>query len=88
MAFIRKITRKDSTYLVKVETYRENGKVKQRVLEYIGKEENGVPVQKVDIGKVDVVNVKQYADVSILLQLANQLNLHEILASIINPSFH
>ena len=79
MAFIRKITRKDSTYLVKVESYRENGKVKQRVLEYIGKEENGVPVQKVDIGKIDVVNVKQYADVSILLQVAKQLNLHEIL---------
>ena len=69
MAFIRKIKKGDSTYLVKVESYRHDGKVKQRVLEYIGKEENGIAVQKVDINKIDVENVKRYADVKVLFQL-------------------
>lgn len=49
MAFIRKIKKGGATYLAKVESYREDGKVKQRVCEYIGKEENGMPVQKIDI---------------------------------------
>jgi hypothetical protein len=79
MAFIRKIKKGDAVYLVKVESYREDGKVKQRVLEYVGKEENGAPVQKVDINKLDATNVKQYADISILYQLAKELNLNYLL---------
>ena len=43
MTFIRKIKRGDAIYLAKVESHREDGKVKQRVIEYIGKEENRVP---------------------------------------------
>ena len=70
MAFIRKIKKGNATYLAKVESYREDGKVKQRVLEYIGKEENGVAIQKVDINKIEVQNVKHYADVSVLHQLS------------------
>jgi len=79
MAFIRKIKKGDSIYLVKVESYREDGKVKQRVLEYVGKEENGIAIQKVDINKIDVANVKHYADVSVLHQLCLSLNLHYLL---------
>ena len=79
MAFIRKIKKGDAIYLAKVESYREDGKVKQRVLEYVGKEENGIPVQKVDINKVEVANVQQYADVSILYQLAVELKLNYLL---------
>ena len=79
MAFIRRIKKGDSIYLAKVESYREDGKVKQRVLEYVGKEENGVAVQKVDINKIGVENVKQYADVSVLHQLALELNLNFLL---------
>lgn len=79
MAFIRKIKKGDSTYLVKVESYREDGKVKQRVLEYVGKEENGIAIQKVDINKINVENVKYYADVSVLNQLCNSLNLNFLL---------
>ena len=30
MAFVRKIKKKSGTYLAEVESYRENGKVKQR----------------------------------------------------------
>lgn len=79
MAFIRKIKKGDAIYLAKVESYREGGKVKQRVLEYVGKEEDGIPVQKVDINKIGVENVKQYADLSVLHQLAVQLNLNLLL---------
>ena len=79
MAFIRKIKKGDSVYLAKVESYRQDGKVKQRVLEYIGKEVNGVPVQKVDIAALQVDNVKQYANVAILSQLAVELNLDKLL---------
>ena len=79
MAFIRKIKKGNAIYLAKVESYREDGKVKQRVLEYVGKEENGVPVQKVDINKIEVDNVQHYADVSILYQLAVELKLNYLL---------
>jgi len=79
MAFIRKIKKGDAIYLAKVESYREDGKVKQRVLEYVGKEENGIPVQKIDINKIEVDNVQHYADVSILYQLAVELKLNYLL---------
>jgi transposase len=79
MAFIRKIKKGGAIYLAKVESYREDGKVKQRVLEYVGKEENGIPIQKVDINKVDVENVQHYADISVLHQLAIELKLNYLL---------
>lgn len=79
MTFIRKIKKGGSVYLAKVESYREDGKVKQRVLEYVGKEENGVAIQKVDINKIEVQNVKQYADVAVLHQLTLELGLNYLL---------
>lgn len=79
MAFIRRIKKGDAIYLAKVESYREDGKVKQRVLEYVGKEENGVAVQKVDINKIEVENVQHYADINILYQLALELKLNYLL---------
>jgi transposase len=79
MAFIRKIKKGDAIYLAKVESYRQDGKVKQRVLEYVGKLEGGLPVQKVDINKIGIANVQQYADVSVLYQLAVELRLNYLL---------
>lgn len=79
MAFIRRIKKGDAVYLAKVESYREDGKVKQRVLEYVGKEENGVAVQKVDINTIEVENVQHYADINILYQLALELKLNYLL---------
>lgn len=79
MAFIRKIKKGNATYLAKVESYREDGKVKQRVIEYIGKEVNGEVVQKTDISLLEVENVKHYADVSVLYQLALSLKLDSLL---------
>ena len=46
MAFIRKKKVGKNIYLYKVESYREKGKTKQRVVEYLGKEINGNPVKK------------------------------------------
>jgi len=37
MAFIRHVKRGNNTYAYLVESYRKNGKVKQRTLEYLGK---------------------------------------------------
>lgn len=81
MAFIRKIKKGDTVYLAKVESYREAGKVKQRVIEYIGKQENGIAIQKVDINKIEVENVKHFADVSILHQLCLELKLNYLLGN-------
>src|ERR1043165_7154629 len=79
MAFIRKIKKGDAIYLAKVESYREDGKVKQRVLEYVGKEENGQPVHKLDVNRLEVENVQCYADIKILYQLAIELKLNYLL---------
>lgn len=79
MAFIRRIKKGTAVYLAKVESYREGGKVKQRVIEYVGKEENGKAVQKVDINKIEVQNVKHHMDVSVLHQLSLELKLNYLL---------
>lgn len=79
MAFIRKIKKGDAVYLAKVESYREDGKVKQRVIEYVGKEVDGRPVQKVDINSLEVENVKRYADVAVLHQVSLDLKLNYLL---------
>ena len=39
MAFVRSKTVKGKRYLYRVESYRDHGKVRQRVLEYIGRAE-------------------------------------------------
>ena len=59
MAFIRKKKVGKNVYLEKVESYRKDGKVKQRVLEYLGKEIDGQPVKKVFTNKIQVQSVKQ-----------------------------
>ncbi len=38
MSFIRKIKKKSGIYLAEVESYRKDGKVKQRLIRYLGKE--------------------------------------------------
>ena len=52
MAFIRKIKTKSGIYLAEVEGYRKDGKVKQRVIKYLGKEIDGKPVKKVFADKI------------------------------------
>ena len=78
MAFIRKIKKKSGTYLVEVEGYRENGKVKQRVIKYLGKEIDGKPVKKVFANKIEVKSVKQSLDVLAIDRIANELKLKSL----------
>jgi len=75
MAFIRKKKVGKNIYLVKVESYRENGKIKQRVLEYLGKEIDGQPVKKVFANKIEVKSVKQSLDILAIDKIAEELKL-------------
>lgn len=75
MAFIRKIKKKSGTYLVKVEGYRENGKVKQRVLEYLGKEIEGRAEKKIFRTDIEVKQVRRSLDAQVIHQLANELGI-------------
>jgi transposase len=79
MSFIRKIKKGSGTYLAEVESYREDGKVKQRVLRYLGKEEDGMAVKRVVSSSIEVRSVKQYLDYKVLHQIATKLRLPELL---------
>lgn len=78
MAFIRKKKVGKNVYLVKVESYRKDGKVKQRVIEYLGKEIDGKPVKKISADKIEVQSVKQSLDVLAIDKIAEKLNIKSI----------
>jgi hypothetical protein len=79
MSFIRKIKKGNSVYLARVENYREDGKVKQRVLEYVGKEVDGKPVKRVSSDNIEITSVKRHLDYSVLHQIAEKLSLPKLL---------
>lgn len=79
MAFIRKIRKRSGTYLAKVESYREGGKIKQRVIQYLGKEIDGKPVRRVQTSKIGAESVKRYGDVLAIHTLSKELGLPGIL---------
>jgi len=77
--FIRKIKKKSGTYLAKVESYRDKeGKIKQRVIQYLGKEIDGKPAKRVLTKDIQAVNVKQSLDVLVIDKIAEELKLKEI----------
>ncbi len=78
MAFIRKKKVGKNVYLVKVESYRKDGKIKQRVLKYLGKEIDGKPVKKVFADKIEVQSVKQSLDVLAVDKIAEELNIKSL----------
>ena len=73
MAFIRKIKKKSSTYLAEVETYRENGKVKQRVLKYIGIDVDGRVHKRVRTSDINITEVKEYLNFHAVHTIACEL---------------
>jgi len=79
MSFIRKIKKGNNTYLAKVESIRENGKVKQKVIEYIGKEVNGKAVKKVSSDKIEIESVKSYMDIKVVHKVSEELGIPKIL---------
>jgi hypothetical protein len=78
MVFIRKIKKKSGTYLAEVEGYRSNGKVRQRVIRYLGKEVNGKAVKRVATNDIQALSVKQSLDVLAIDKIAEELKLKEI----------
>lgn len=79
MAFIRKIKKSSGVYLAEVESYREDGKIKQRVLHYLGKDIEGKPSRKIYPDRISVKKVLQYMDVYVINELAKELKLFELL---------
>lgn len=79
MAFIKKIKKGGKTYLIKVEGYRENGKVKHRYLGYIGKEVDGKTILSGSISNIEIENVKVYGPLMVLNHLAQEIRLAEVL---------
>lgn len=79
MAFIRKIKKKDAVYLAEVESYREDGKVKQRVIRYLGKEVDGKPEKKVLLSSVKINSCKKFLDYYVLDFLAKELTIDKLL---------
>ena len=78
MAFIRKTRKKNGTYLELVESYREDKKVKQRFLKYLGREIDGKPVRRVRTSEIGVESVRRYGDVLCVDKIAQNLGLHEL----------
>lgn len=79
MSFIRRIKKKSGIYLAEVESKRENGKIRQHVIRYIGKEVNGEVGRKTYTANIRAVEVKRYLDVKLIDSLASQLGLKEII---------
>lgn len=85
MAFIRKIKKKSGTYLAKVESYRKDGKVKQKVIEYLGKEIDGKPVKKVTINDISVEKVSRFLDIYVINEIAKKLEIPKLLGGKSKP---
>jgi transposase len=79
MTFIRKIKKGNSVYLAEVENRREDGKVKQKVIRYVGKEVNGETVRRIPTNDINVTEVKQFLDFHILHNVAKELGIIDIL---------
>lgn len=78
MSFIRKIKKKSGTYLAEVEGYREDGKVKQRVIRYLGKEIDGKAAKRVLTKDIVVKGVKRSLDVLCIDSIAKELGITSI----------
>lgn len=78
MSYIRKIKKKSGTYLAEVESYREDGKVKQRVLKYIGIHVDGNIHRSVRTSDVNITEVKEYLNFHAVHSAACELGLDEL----------
>jgi len=77
MSFIRRIKKKSGVYLAEVESKRENGKIRQHFVRYIGKEINGAAGRRTYTSNIKAVNVKRYLDVKLIDSLATELGLKD-----------
>lgn len=79
MVFIRKIKKREHTYLAEVESKRINGKVIQKHIRYVGRELNGKIIKAGTIENTEVTKVTTWAPLMILNTLAKQISLSEYL---------
>ena len=78
MTFIRKLKVGDKIYLAEVKSVRENGKVKQKFIKYLGREMDGKPIRKAEINNIKIKSVKRSLDVLAIDKLAEQLTIKSI----------
>jgi transposase len=79
MPFIRKIKTRSGTYLALVESKRVDGKPRQHVIKYLGKDVEGKVVRKISTADMSVISVRRHLDVKIIDHLANELCLKQLL---------
>lgn len=80
VSFIRKYTKKGRVYLAEVENKRENGKVRQRVIRYIGlAPEHDKAIFPKNISELSIDSTRLFGSVISLDFVARQIGLHEML---------
>jgi transposase len=84
MSFIRKIKRDGKIYLAEVENIRVDGKVKQRHIRYVGKEEDGKTILSCSISDAEISSVKLSGPLMALNSISNSIGLPDILGEYSN----
>ncbi len=84
MSFIRRIKRGKVTYLAEVENKRVDGKVIQKHIRYIGKEENGETVISMSSSDLEIKKVKVYGPLLVLDKIAREIDLQKSLGQYSN----
>ena len=78
MSFIRKIKIGKRTYLAEVKSIRENGKVRQKFIRYIGTEIEGKPEKRIFRSEIHVSGIKRSLDVLCIDSIARELGITSI----------
>lgn len=78
MTFVRKIKKKSGIYLAEVKSFRQYGKVKQKVIKYLGKEVDGKPIKRVASNSIEVKSVKRSLDVLSVDKISSDLGLKDM----------
>lgn len=78
MSFIRKIKIGKRTYLAEVKSVRENGRVRQKFIRYIGTEIDGKPERRVLTKNIAVKDIKRSLDILCIDSIAKELGITSI----------
>ena len=78
MSFIRKIKIGKRVYLAEVKSVRENGKVKQKFIRYLGTQIDGKPAKRVLTKDIKIKNIKRSLDVLSIDTIAKELGISSI----------
>lgn len=86
MSFIRKIKRGNRVYLAEVESYRDDGKIRQRFIRYVGVSEESKPNDiRFYARDVEVRSVKVSGPILVMESVARELGLFELLGGLAEP---